>query len=187
MFTMKWYPERKSRQKEILVQRISDMRRVDMEWVWFIIEMVWIAFMGIVPPAITSLAVGWFMYIYGRKVGERQYKMAKDEIRAYIKGEFLQDLTNAVRDQLNGIFGPVARQGTAEGKAIAAQYAQQNPNIASMLMSVASKGAARWLGKQLGVPKDVVDVIGGNAPFMPVQLGKRKDDDLQPVVLPGPQ
>ena len=155
-------------------------------WLW-----IWIAIMGIVPPAvtsaITSAIVGWLLYEWGKRQGVKQYEMAKKEIREYIKGEFLADLTNAIRDQLNGIFGPVARQGTAEGKALAAQYAQQNPNIASMLMSVASKGAARWLGKQLGVPKDVVDVIGGNAPFMPLQLGKRKDDDLQPVVLPGPQ
>jgi len=156
-------------------------------WWIFAIEMIWIAFMGIVPPAVTSFAIGWFMYMYGKKVGEKQYKMAKDEIRAYIKGEFLQDLTNAVRDQLNGIFGPVARQGTAEGRAAIAEYAQANPGIASMLTSVAAKGAARWLGKQLGVPRDVVDGIGGSAPFMPIHIpgAKRKEDDM-PVVVPHP-
>lgn len=130
-------------------------------------------------------------YLYGNYLGKKQYEMAKtqvtEEIRTYIKGEFLTDLTTAVRDQLNGILGPVARAGTNEARMVAAQYAQANPGIASLLTSVAAKGAARWLGKQLGVPKDVVDALGGASPFMPIQLpgAKKGDPDLQPVVVPG--
>lgn len=139
--------------------------------------------MGIVPPFISAAILGYVGYWWGKKQGKKEYEMAKDEIRAYIKGEFLQDLSGAVQQQLNGILGPVARGASAESKAIAAQYAQQNPGIASLLTSVAAKGAARWLGKQLGVPRDVVDTIGGTAPFMPFQLGKPKQDDLlKPVV-----
>ena len=124
-------------------------------------------------------------YYYGKKQGEKSKELVTQEIRAYIKGEFLEDLTKAVRDQLNGILGPVARAGSQEGRAAAALYAQQNPGVAQLLMGVAAKGATRWLGKQLGVPKDVVDTLGGGSPFMPVNLGKpRQDPNLQPVVVP---
>ena len=156
-----------------------------MDWL-YVLELLWIAFMGIVPPFISAAILGYLGYWWGKKQGKKEYEMAKDEIREYIKGEFLTDLSSAVQQQLNGILGPVARAGSAEGKALAAQYAQQNPGIASMLTSVAAKGAARWLGKQLGVPKDVVDTIGGGAPFMFPISKKQQDDLLKPVELPHP-
>ena len=78
-----------------------------MDW-QYIFSLAWIAFMGIVPPFISAAVLGYAGYWYGKKQGEKQYQMAKDEIRAYIKGEFLQDLTTAVRDQINGMIGPIA-------------------------------------------------------------------------------
>ena len=150
--------------------------------------LLWIAFWGLIPPAITSAIVGYVLFLWGKKQGERSYLMAKEEIKAYVRTELVTDLrvgiTEEIRNGINGIFGPVAKAGTAEGRAIAAQYAQSNPGIASLLTGVAAKGAARWLGKQLGVPRDVVDVLGGGAPSF--QLGhKRTDPALEPVVIPG--
>lgn len=141
-----------------------------------ILLLLWIAFWGLIPPAITSALVGYILFLWGKRQGERSYLMAKQEIKDYIRGDFLKDITGAVKDQLNGILGPVAKGGTAEGRAAAAIYAQQNPGIASLLTGVAAKGAARWLGKQLGVPKDVVDTLGGGAPFIPIGLGHKKGE-----------
>jgi hypothetical protein len=153
--------------------------------------------MGTVPPFI----VGWALYRYGRKQGEMQYTMAKEEIRLYIKGEFLSDLTTAVQHELAGIniteavhngirsaLGLIGQAGSIEGKLAAAQYAQQNPGIASLLTSVAARGASRWLGKQMGVPKDVVDSLAiGGIQFPGIGSRQRKSDDLAPVVPAGPQ
>jgi len=139
---------------------------------------IWSTLMGIIPPAV----LGWLMYEYGKKQGIKQYEMAKTEIRAYIKTDLVGDITAAVRDQINGLFGPVARAGTNEAKAAAAEYAQHNPGIASTLMAVAARGGARWLGKQLGVPKDVVDTISGGAPMLPPGIqAMRKQSQAVPI------
>ena len=157
-----------------------------MDWA-YIFTLCWIAFMGIVPPFISAAVLGYAGYWYGKKQGEKQYQMSKDEIRAYIKGEFLQDLTTAVRDQINGMIGPIARGGTAEAKAEAFKYLQSNPGTGSLLMTVAAKAAGKWLGKQLGVGKEVSEMLGGVAPSMPFQFGKPKQDDLlKPVEPPHP-
>ena len=155
-------------------------------WLYF-----WIAIMGIVPPAITSFitsaVVGYLLYLYGKKQGEKSKEIVTKEIKTYIKGEFLEDLTAAVRDQLNGILGPVARAGSAEGQLAAAEYAKNNPSIAALLAQVAGRGAAGWLGKKFGVPKEVVNAIANPASlhlFGPPR--QKKDGDLQPVQLPGP-
>ena len=153
-----------------------------------------VVIMGTVPPFV----VGWILYAYGRKQGERQYTMAKEEIRSYIKGEFLTDLTAAVGNELNSInfsetvsiairsaLGVIGKAGSVEGQAAALQYAQQNPGIASLLTSVAARGASRWLGRKMGVPKDVVDSLALGGMQLP-QIGKQRNNDLAPVVPIGP-
>lgn len=147
--------------------------------------------MGIVPPAVTSFItsaiVGYLLYLYGKKQGEKSKEIVTLEIKTYIKGEFLNDLTCAVRDQLNGILGPVARAGSREGQLAAAEYARANPSVAGLLAQVAGRGAAGWLGKQLGVPKDVVAAIANPNVFSMFGGSKaKKDDPLAPVHVPGP-
>ena len=155
----------------------------------------WIAFMGIVPPTLVGIA----MYFYGKYQGERSYQMAKQEIivlvQQYVKEQLVVDLTAAlkdyIRDQINGIFGPVAKAGIGESREIAMQYAQQNPGIMQLLTGVATKAGISWGLKQLGAPKEVRDafkVSGGG--FNPIQLsGSRqvKNDELAPVKVPGGQ
>ena len=74
----------------------------------------WIALTNAVFAFVASGMVGYLLYRYARKQGEDRYNMAKDEIRSYIKGEFLSDITEAVRQQLNGIMGPIGKAGSAE-------------------------------------------------------------------------
>lgn len=140
--------------------------------------------MGVIPPAI----LGWLMYQYGKKQGQKQYEMAKQEIRDYIKGEFLEDITAAVRNQINGLFGPVAKAGSAEARQAAVEYARTNPGAAGVLLQVAQRGAARWLGKQFGLPKDVADSISG-APMggLPFPLMAKKQDQGLPITTEGPK
>ena len=147
--------------------------------------------MGIIPPAITSFVtsavVGYLLYLYGKRQGEKSKEIVTNEIKTYIKGEFLTDLTSAVRDQLNGILGPIGRAGSKEAQDIAAQYARDNPKVAGLLGGIAVQGGARWLGKQLGVPKTVVDALVGG-PVNPMQgfhIPSKKDPELQPVKVPG--
>lgn len=151
---------------------------------------IWLAllitFMGIVPPfvssAISSAIIGYLLYLYGKKQGEKSKEIVTYEIKTYIKGEFLTDLTSAVRDQLNGILGPVARAGSKEGQMAAAEYARANPSVAGLLAQVAGRGAAGWLGKQLGVPKDVVAAIANPNMFSMFNRGDHKKDDKSPVL-----
>ena len=142
---------------------------------------------------VTGLAMyaGWW---WGKKQGERSYQAAEERIRNYVKTELVGDLTAAlkdyIRDQINGIFGPVAKAGIAESRDVALQYAQQNPGIMQLLTGVATKAGISWGLKQLGAPKEVRDafkITGGG--FNPIQLpGSRqgKNDELAPVKTPGP-
>ena len=146
---------------------------------------LWVALMGIIPPAITSAItsaiVGYLLYLYGKKQGEKSKVIVTNEIKTYIKGEFLQDLTVAVRDQLNGILGPIGKAGSAEAQAAAAEYAKSNPGIAQLLLSVAARGGARVIGKKLGVPKDVIDqitLVGQPPPSNPKMLLKQPQTQI---------
>lgn len=151
--------------------------------------LLWIAFMGVIPPFLSGALLAYLGWIWGNRQGKKQYEMAKQEIRDYIKGEFMNDLAEAVKQQINGALGPIARGGSQEARVLAAQYAQANPGIASLLTGVAAKGAARWLGKQLGVPRDTVDALAGG-PIGPIGgfgTSRRKGDPAsEPVTLPGP-
>ena len=146
---------------------------------------IWIAATNALFAFIASGIVGYLLYRYGRKQAELSYQQARQELRDYVKVELMPDLMEAVSLSIRGVLGKIGQGGSEEGRAAAAQYAQQNPGIASLLTSVAAKGASRWLGKKLGVPRDVVDTLGGSAPFLPMQLGRRKGNpDLEPVVPP---
>jgi hypothetical protein len=140
-----------------------------MSWEFIVLLLwtaIWSALMGVIPPAV----LGWVMFKYGQKLGDNKYRMAKEEIRGYIKGELITDLTVAVRDQLNGVLGPIAKGGSVEAQQAAADYARQNPGIAQLLLGVAARGGARAIGKKLGVPKDVIDQLtsqGFRAPSTP--------------------
>lgn len=142
------------------------------------------------------IVTGFAMYcgwLWGKKQGEKSYKAAEDRIRAYVKTELVGDLTIAlkdfIRDQINGIFGPVAKGGTAEARAVAAQYAQENPGLMQMLMGVATKAGLGWGLKQLGAPKEVRDafkiggpgILGGMAPRAP------GNKDVVPIEIPRSQ
>jgi hypothetical protein len=124
-----------------------------------IVLFLWILFAGVIPPAV----LGWLMYMYGKKQGEKQYEMAKEDIRVYVKEELLSDIGEAIKNQINGIFGPVAKSGTAATREAAIEYARENPGIANMLLNVASRGGARWLARQFGLTKGQADAIAGIA------------------------
>ena len=149
---------------------------------------LWIALSGTLPPAI----LGYVMYRIGLQRGRAERdeakKEIKEEISRYVKEDLAVDLIasvdKAIMDGIRGALGPIGKGGSIEGRAAAAEYAQQNPGIASLLTSVAAKGASRWLGKKLGVPRDVVDTLGGSAPFLPMGIGQRKKPDIEPIQFP---
>ena len=146
---------------------------------------IWIAATNALFAFIASGVVGYLLYRYGKKQAETSYNTARCELRDYVKTDLMPDLQEGVQRTILAFLGSVGKQGSEEGRAAAAEYVQQNPNIASLLTTVAARGASRWLGKRLGVPKDVVDTLGGSAPFLPMQLGRRKGNpDLEPVVPP---
>lgn len=130
-------------------------------------------------------------YLWGKKQGERSYLAAKEEIKIYVKTELVGDLTTALKDyiknEVNGIFGPIGKGGTAEARAVAAQYAAQNPGILQLLTGVAAKSGLKWAAKQLGAPKEVVEAFQlGAQPMQGIHFGRqRADPDLQPVTVPG--
>ena len=167
---------------------------ITLVWTFF-----WSAIMGIIPPAICSFAIGWWMYKYGvREALKREElvkKELKDEIRAYVKNELVPDILDGVakviKDTINGIFSQVGKGATPEAQAAAAEYAKNNPGLAQTLLGVATRSGARWLGKQLGIPKDVTDTLAGGG-LMPQGLGALipkkmgNNNELAPVRVPGP-
>ena len=154
--------------------------------------------MGIIPPAVCSFAIGWWMYKYGvREASKREEivkKELKEEIRAYVKNELTTDIISGVgktiHDTINGIFSGIGKGATPEAQAAAIEYAKNNPGLAQTILGVATRAGGRWLGKQLGVPKDVIDTLSGVG-IMPGGLGKLmtpkigRNDELAPVVVPG--
>lgn len=130
-------------------------------------------------------------YKWGKKQGEASYQAAKREIKEYVRTELLADLTTALKDyirnEINGIFGPIGKGGTAEARAVAAQYAQQNPGILQLLTGVAAKSGLKWAAKQLGAPKEVVETFsltGDPQAFFSSRRGS-SNPDLEPVKVPG--
>jgi hypothetical protein len=163
---------------------------------WLIIlEFLWIAFMGIVPPAICSFLIGYFLFWYGRKLGRDETERAKEqikmEIKDYVKKELVGDLTEAVKSaiqgQIQGSLGLVGRGATAEAKALAAEYLQQNPQKGNLLLGLGLKSAVRYLGKQLGIDKQTLDALAGGPISLPnVGTHRPQENELTPVRLPGP-
>ena len=161
-----------------------------MDWA-YIFTLCWIAFMGIVPPAVTSAILGYLMYKYGEKKGrewgQKQYEMAKEEIRQYVKTELLSDIGDSIRQTLNGIFGPMIKGGNAETKAAALEYMQKNPSMGGLIMNILMKGAAKYAVKEWGLPKETLDMVGGPLNLgSGFHLGKKQDDQLKPVEVPRP-
>ena len=164
---------------------------------WLIIlEFLWIAFMGIVPPAVCSFLIGYFLFWWGRRLGQKETERAKEqikqEIKQYVKEELVGDLTDAVKSavqgQIQGILGPVGKGSTAEAKALAAEYLRDNPQKGSLVMGLALKSAVRYLGKQIGIDKQTLDALAGGPIALP-NLGDhrfQKDDISAPVAISGP-
>lgn len=122
-----------------------------------ILLFLWILFAGVVPPAI----VGLYLVYLQQKMAKKMIQQMKEELRAYAKGELLGDIGDALSNRLNAIFGGISKQGSIEGQQVALQMAKENPGIANLLTSVAGRAGARWLGKKLGLPKDVADQMAG--------------------------
>jgi len=161
---------------------------------WLIIlEFAWIAFMGIVPPAVCSFLIGYFLFWYGRKLGREETERAKEqikmEIKEYVQKELVSDVVNAVKEavsgQINGVLGPIGKGATAEARAQAAEYLAQNPQKGGLIMSLALKSAGRYLGKQLGIDKGTVDaMLGGPISLPNMGTARAQKDDLAPVRIP---
>ena len=151
---------------------------------------LWILFAGVVPPAI----VGYIMYEVGRKQGERKYNMAKEEIitmvRDYIKGDLVEDLAVVVKNQVNGILGPMSKEFTEgmeeELPDRIREYNSKYPGILPALINLGKSWAINKMGKKLRVPKDVLMWVNtmskAGAPmdqlgFPPMQVGKRAQQD----------
>jgi len=139
-----------------------------------ILLFLWILFAGVVPPAV----VGIILLYYQHQMAKKQLEVTKQEIRDYAKGELLNDIGEALSNRLNAIFGGLSKQGSLESQEATIEYARQNPGIANLLTSIAGRAGARWLGKKLGVPKQVADQLAFVGVQSPVQFGNptQKDD-----------
>ena len=118
---------------------------------------LWILFCGMIPPACLGAVLLYVQY----KMGKIQLQHSIEGLRAYAKGELLEDVGNALSTRINAVFGGVSKQGSAEGQAATLAYAKDNPGISKMLMNVAGRSGARWLARKLGVPKDTADMLAG--------------------------
>jgi len=159
----------------------------------FILSMIWITFMGVIPPAVCSFLVGYFLFWWGRRIGQRETERAKEqiktEIKDYVKKELVSDLTEAVKTaiqgQIQGSLGIVGRGATSEAKALAAEYLANNPQKGNLLFGIALKSAGRYLGKQLGIDKGTMDaMLGGPVNIPHLGGGGPQKDDLAPVRIP---
>lgn len=152
----------------------------------------WVALMGTAPPAI----LGYIMYKVGLQRGREEKEQAKTEIKQeisrYVKEELVNDLVEAVSDAVikgvRGAFGPIGRGGSEETQQYLVEEAKRNPGIVEAFGKIATRGGARWLGKQFGISRGMVDTIvsGGGNPFgmLQSQPKRTRDPELQPVDLP---
>jgi len=153
----------------------------------------WVALMGTAPPAI----LGYLMYNVGLRRGREEKEQAKTEIKQeisrYVKEELVNDLVEAVSDAVikgvRGAFGPIGRGGSEETQQYLIEEAKRNPGIVEAFGKIATRGGARWLGKQFGISRGMVDTIvsGGGNPFGMLQSQSKRQKDDPTMSLTGPQ
>jgi hypothetical protein len=145
--------------------------------------------LSILAHLIVTGGVAAIGYWWGRRQGQRSYLAAKAEIREYVRTDLVPDITAgigvAIKNEINGIFGPVAKAGTAEARSIAAQYAQENPGIMQLLTGVAAKAGVTWGLKQLGAPKEIREAF--KITSSPFQFGGSQKQEANPISVTGPQ